>query len=160
MGAREGWKYTFIVATAMSLELRSGGSTDPVLVLGRRLMKLLPICTVEYGHDTDLEMAKALSAASCRLGKKAPVHIKVDTGMGRIGFRPDETAEIVSRVLPFPVLNAKASLRIFATSTAVISPIRRSSMNSSLRLLDRSGKKYSIPIPILQLGDAFFPDGE
>ncbi len=37
-----------------------------------------------------LEMVQALSGAAQALGRTVPVHIKVDTGMGRIGIRPDE----------------------------------------------------------------------
>ena len=37
-----------------------------------------------------LEMVQALAGAAQALGRAVPVHVKVDTGMGRIGIRPDE----------------------------------------------------------------------
>ena len=37
-----------------------------------------------------LEEAKVLSETAVRLGKKALVHIKLDTGMGRLGWRINE----------------------------------------------------------------------
>lgn len=44
-----------------------------------------------------LELADALSAASVRLDQKVKVHVKVDTGMTRIGFIPEQNA--VERIL-------------------------------------------------------------
>ena len=41
-------------------------------------------------------MAKAFSAAAARIGKRAPIHIAVDTGMSRIGFA--DTAESILTV--------------------------------------------------------------
>jgi len=39
---------------------------------------------------SSLEQARALDRAAQRLGHPAGIHVKFDTGMGRIGFRPDE----------------------------------------------------------------------
>ena len=36
------------------------------------------------------DMLKELNDCAARLGKKAVVHVKVDTGMSRIGIQPDE----------------------------------------------------------------------
>ena len=47
----------------------------------------------------DLNTAKLLNSHAEKLGKKARVHIKADTGMGRIGFQPcDESAEIIKEI--------------------------------------------------------------
>lgn len=51
----------------------------------------------------DYELAEAMSNAAIRLGKHAKIHIKIDTGMGRVGYRfaDDETAcrNTVSEIL-------------------------------------------------------------
>ena len=39
-----------------------------------------------------LDLAQALSAAAVRLGKSAKIHVKVDTGMIRVGFMPGHKA--------------------------------------------------------------------
>ena len=44
---------------------------------------------------TDREHGLALAAAARRLGKTLPVHLKVDTGMGRLGVQWDEVAGTV-----------------------------------------------------------------
>ena len=51
------------------------------------------------------EMAKELSDLAVKLGKKAYVHIKLDTGMGRIGFKiNDESADTIERISKLPGL--------------------------------------------------------
>jgi len=49
-----------------------------------------------------LEMVEALAHAAARAGKRVAVHLKVDTGMGRIGIRPDEVLAFLSRCRDFP----------------------------------------------------------
>ncbi|MDW7674435.1 MAG: alanine racemase [Bacillota bacterium] len=49
------------------------------------------------------EQAKALSIAAKRLHKKARIHIEVDTGMGRLGFRPSrESIDIIYEIAELP----------------------------------------------------------
>jgi alanine racemase len=45
-----------------------------------------------------LDIAEAISAAARRRGTKIPIHIKVDTGMGRIGVLAEEAPTFVNRV--------------------------------------------------------------
>ena len=44
----------------------------------------------------DLENARALNDEAGRMGKKARVHVKIDTGLHRLGFDPDDTGAIMS----------------------------------------------------------------
>ena len=45
------------------------------------------------------EMARGMAEAAKRAGKNAYIHIKIDTGMGRIGFQfSEESAEIIGRI--------------------------------------------------------------
>lgn len=88
------YMYGFGVATLEEAEeLRRHGITLPILILGY---------TFPYGFDTlaQEEIRPALfrednlpllSKAAAKTGKNIKVHIKVDTGMSRIGIRPDET---------------------------------------------------------------------
>lgn len=47
----------------------------------------------------DYQLAKALSTKAKELGKLAKVHIKVDTGMGRVGVAWEKAAEFVQKVM-------------------------------------------------------------
>ncbi|TYO97078.1 alanine racemase [Geothermobacter ehrlichii] len=44
----------------------------------------------------DLELARALDAAGRARGRRIPVHLKIDTGMGRVGFRPEELDQVLA----------------------------------------------------------------
>lgn len=62
-----------------------------------------------------LEMAKQLDSVAEKLGIKAKVHIKVDTGMGRIGFAPtDENARIVKTISKLPWIETEGIFTHFA----------------------------------------------
>ena len=72
-------------------ELRAGGVTLPILILGytpadqgERIVRLSITQAV-----TDLAAARAYDEAAARLGERMKVHIKLDTGMGRLGFQCD-----------------------------------------------------------------------
>ena len=88
-----------------ALELRRGGITLPILILGYTPPECASILAREdlkqcvYSHEYGASLAEEAE----RAGVRVTVHIKLDTGMGRIGFRRDEweQAECVCR---FPAL--------------------------------------------------------
>ena len=90
---RENGADCFAVATLQeAVELRTGGATEPILILGyvpedaaETLIKHEIMPTV-YNENT----AKHLSQAAVRLKKNLRIHIKLDTGMSRLGFAAAE----------------------------------------------------------------------
>lgn len=81
----------FAVATVdEGIELRRDGIRKPILVLGYTCEAQYPdmvkwdITPTIYSY----EMAEAFNAAAEAAGKIADIHIKIDTGMSRIGFLP------------------------------------------------------------------------
>jgi alanine racemase len=50
----------------------------------------------------DLDTAHEFAVAAQALGKPAHVHVKVDTGMGRLGFIPEEAAEAIATIAAMP----------------------------------------------------------
>lgn len=65
---------------------------------------------------TDVKFAEAMSAAAVKQGKKAKIHFKIDTGMGRIGFLPSEFAEAAQKILALPALEAEGIFTHFAVA--------------------------------------------
>ena len=103
--------YGYAVATLdEAVNLRENGINKPILILGyvepeeyEALVKNEIDATV-----FDYETAKALNDVALRLGKVAFCHIKVDTGMRRIGLEPDESGvEIVKKIKNLKALNAR-----------------------------------------------------
>lgn len=74
------------------IELRQAGVTKPILILGYtpkplyRPMIENDIATAVFTR----EMGREISDAAAGMGRTARIHMKLDTGMGRIGFRPGE----------------------------------------------------------------------
>ena len=71
-----------------AVALRDAGITVPILLLGEALPEQVSFLT---NHDirasvADIQTAKALSAAANALNSTLKIHIKLDTGMGRLGF--------------------------------------------------------------------------
>ena len=64
-----------------------------------------------------MEQAEALSKEAVRQGKDAYVHIKIDTGMHRLGFKPcEESADIIKEISKLPGLVMEGMFTHFATS--------------------------------------------
>lgn len=74
------------------IELRKKNITVPIMILGYTPLELSEELINNDIEQTvyDLEYAKKLSNIAEKLGKKAKIHIALDTGMGRIGFIPNE----------------------------------------------------------------------
>jgi alanine racemase len=60
-----------------------------------------------------MDMAEALARAAETAGRCIPVHLMVDTGMGRIGIRPDEAAPFLDRCRPLSGLTVRGIMSHF-----------------------------------------------
>jgi alanine racemase len=60
-----------------------------------------------------LEIIQALAAAAEKARKQLSVHLKVDTGMGRLGIRPEETVSFLRRCQDFPWLKVRGLMSHF-----------------------------------------------
>jgi alanine racemase len=71
---------------------------------------------VEYGCEPvvcTVEMIEALAHDAENLGQAVSVHIKVDTGMGRIGIRPEEVPALLEQCRAFPMLRVRGLMSHF-----------------------------------------------
>lgn len=98
------------------IALRKAGIKLPILVMGLVLKKdLSPISS--YGLTTtvcDEDLASALNNKARALGKRVNVHIKVDTGMGRIGVPPQDAGELVKNIQKMKNLRIEGLFTHFA----------------------------------------------
>ncbi len=101
-----------------ALELRSAGFTEPILILGWTPPdQALLVAGADLRQTVfSMEQAGALSAAGSALGKNVRIHVKIDTGMGRIGVRPEDAADFVSGVAALPCLDVEGVFTHFATA--------------------------------------------
>jgi len=84
-----------VASVEEAMQLRNANIRKPILVLGY---------TFPYSYETLInqeitpavfrrDVLQQLNEIAGRMNVKAPIHIKVDTGMTRIGIRPDEEGE-------------------------------------------------------------------
>lgn len=86
-----------------AIELRTAGITESVLCLGGFWPGQAEACIQHHLTPVvyHLEMIDALNQAAANAGVVADVHVKVDTGMGRLGVRFDQLSEFVNAVAQF-----------------------------------------------------------
>lgn len=109
----DGCAYAYGVATVEEgIQLRESGSKKPILVLSYAFPELF-----EQAVENEIDLtvfeystAKQLSDVAVSLGKKAGIHIKIDTGMHRIGFNPcDESLEEIKQLAALPGIEIKGA---------------------------------------------------
>ncbi len=106
------------------MELRHGGISKPILVLGGfhqgevRKGYIHNLTSVVISLARGLELAREAREAGIQL----KVHVKVDTGMTRIGVPVDEAVAAVSRLAREPGIEIEGMLSHFATVSPDLGP--------------------------------------
>ncbi len=114
---RNGAGYLATATLDEALALRRQAITAPILVLGYVDPQGFAEAIMESITLTlfDETTAAQLARQARQLRKVADVHIKVDTGMGRIGFpATEEAASIVCRINQYPELHVQGLFTHFA----------------------------------------------
>ena len=99
-------------------ELRHARISRPILCLGgfwsgqEELLLASDLTPVIFCP----KQAEALNRAGHDRGIKAAVHVKVDTGMGRVGVRFDEAADFAERLRTYPNLRVQGLMTHFASA--------------------------------------------
>lgn len=99
------------------IDLRKAGFTKPILILGYTPKPLYP-AMIRYDIATavfTMEMAKEISDTAVAMHQKANIHIKLDTGMSRIGFSiTKESKETIEQIAKLPGIEIKGCFSHFA----------------------------------------------
>lgn len=101
---RAGADYLAVAILDEALTLRAAGFTCPILILGFTPSDQASIVVRNGLTQTifNFEQAMALSAAATSLRLIAKAHLKVDTGMGRLGIMPAEAPDFVEAADKLP----------------------------------------------------------
>jgi alanine racemase len=116
--AAAGVDYLGVGSLEEGLLLRQAGLTLPVLLL----LGILPAeaeKAVAAGLEVALfrpDVARTLSAAASSQGKTAGVHLKVDTGMGRLGLLPQEVLPLLASLKGLPNLAVRGLISHLAVA--------------------------------------------
>ena len=113
-----GIRYFAVAFLDEALQLRKSGVKGQILVLG-----YTPRHGIEIASENDitltvfsLEMVRDINEIGERVGKKLKVHLKVDTGMGRLGITPDSVIPFITTMLEYPWVQLEGIFTHFATA--------------------------------------------
>lgn len=116
-----GAEYLAVACLDEAIELRQAGISTPILILGPTFSEFAgELQRYDLTQAVqDGETARALSAAAS--GKPIKVHIKVDTGMSRLGFLCDEehqdaAVEEIAEICALPGLRVEGIFTHFANA--------------------------------------------
>ncbi len=132
-----------------AMQLRRQGVEAPILVLGYVPEYLYPLL-LEHNVSTAvyrLGHAKALSASALEAGREAVVHVKVDTGMGRLGFSVEEAADAIMEIVSLPGLEVEGVFTHFAVSDEADKTYTRGQFEKYMRVIQELGDRgFDVPV--------------
>ena len=144
----------FAVATLdEALELRENGISHPILILGYTSPSEYAELVAQDVRPSvyRMEDAEALSEEAVRQGRKAKLHIALDTGMTRIGFQvTEEEADRIARIAALPSLEVEGMFTHFSCCDQQDQSYTRKQMQKYEHMVELL-KKRDVAIPILHV---------
>ncbi len=100
------------------VELRRAQIDAPILVFGGFFEKQIDSFIANNLQFTlyDVRLAEIVSRRAQALSRKAQAHVKIDTGMGRVGLLPNEAVEVILTMAKLPNLELVGIYTHFASS--------------------------------------------
>ncbi|MEG1501558.1 MAG: alanine racemase, partial [Clostridiales bacterium] len=102
-----------------AMELRQAGIEAPILILGPIEACFIGEAILHNITQTvfNYAMAEKISLVAKSLDRQATIHLKIDTGMGRIGFLPDQASlEEAKRIFDLENIYVEGIFSHFATA--------------------------------------------
>lgn len=150
--------YGFAVASVEeAMQLRNANIKKPILVLGY---------TFPYSYETlinqeiiptvfRLDMLHELNQTAARLGVKATVHIKVDTGMARIGIQPNEEGfQFVKEALLCEHLSVEGIFTHFAKADEADKTAANKQLDTFLSFVKECEAKFDYKFPYVHCSNS------
>jgi len=146
-----GADYLAVSSVDEAMQLRNGGISLPILILGYTPPEFCGLLLEHHIAQTvyDIDSARILSDIAVKSGKALTIHIKVDTGMSRLGFSAglSETVSDIAAVCGLPGLDAEGIFTHFAASDDTLSDFTKvqfSRFSAVLAALSDLGISFSL----------------
>ena len=128
-----------------ALELRDGGITAPILVMGP-----IPPMDLDAAMHAKIEVAlwdtkgyvHDVAAAAKRSHRRVPAHVKVNTGLNRLGLAPQELGDALEDYVKLPDIEIAGVFSHLAAAEELDSPF-------TMQQLERFNRAYTAAEPIL-----------
>ena len=144
----QGADYLAVAVISEAISLRQAGFTTPILILGTTPVEAsadLVAYDITQAVYT-VEQAKAISAEAVRQGKNAKIHMAVDTGMSRIGVRPEQAGVLAQALSVMPGIELEGMFSHFALADAkAISKVEAKGVNIPIKHIANSAAILEMP---------------
>jgi alanine racemase len=142
--------YLGVATIEEALELRECGINIPILVFGYTPLTQAEELIVHNITQTvfDINYVEDLEKIALNVGKKAKVHVKIDTGMGRIGYTDLKVAEKeIEKMMEMEGVEVEGIFSHFATSDEKDKSYAEQQFDMFKKLLERlKEKRINIPL--------------
>lgn len=145
-----------VAAEEEALALRADGVKKPVLVLGYTFPEQYEALLQAQITQTifTLEAARQLSEAAGRLRVTAHIHIKLDTGMGRVGFLVSEkSADEIAQITALPHIMIEGMFTHFAKADETDKTSANKQLSQFLHMADMLDAR-GVHIPLLHCSNS------
>ncbi|MSP33965.1 MAG: alanine racemase [Rickettsiales bacterium] len=144
-------------------ELRLAGIKTPIISLGATFADDVA-AVFEYNYIPtifSLDIAQKLSQMAVARGKNVDVHIKVETGMGRLGVGFESAAQLVDEVRKMPNINVQGLFTHFADADRPSSDFTNIQLQRFRKVLQEL-RDLQIKIPLIHAANSagilFWPE--
>lgn len=138
------------------IELRDAGIKKPILVLGC-VPAMQYHCLLEYDiipAVTSYDMAEEMSMEGKKQGKVLNIHIKIDTGMSRIGFQANkDSIEAIKKIASLPNIHIDGCFSHFAKADEADKTFAKEQLHKFMSMVDWL-EAEGIAIPIKHISNS------
>jgi alanine racemase len=138
------------------IQLRQAGIEAPILVLGG-LVGYQVKHFLDYHLDitaSSIQKAQQISSEAQRMGRTARVHLKIDTGMNRIGVRAENAVEFALDVARLPRLEIVGIFSHFVGDPGTGLNLGRSQQELFRRLVEET-EANGLQVPLVHMANSF-----
>lgn len=137
------------------LELRNNNINLPILCLGYTDISMIKDAIEKNISITvyDLEYAKKVDEIGKQLNKKAKVHIKIDTGMSRLGFLAEESIKPIEEINKLKNIYIEGIFTHFAKADEEDKTTTLIQLNKYKKVIEKL-KDLNIDIPIKHVANS------
>ena len=139
-----------------ALEIRENKITAPIMILGFTPLYLGEELINNDIEQTvyDLDYARELSKIALSLNKKAKIHIAIDTGMGRIGFLPNEKSiDDITEIYSLEGIDVVGIFTHFSTSDEKDKEYSHQQFTKMMSVMDELQKR-GVNIPLKHVANS------
>jgi alanine racemase len=139
-----------------AIELRKNGLDLPLFILSGIQTRDEAVAVIENTLSPvffDLSVAETIAGECKRLGKRASLHVKVDTGMGRLGIPHTDLVPFLERVMSFESLDVGGLLSHLSSADDPDRSFTETQIRN-FKLTIEKGRSLGLPLPLNSLANS------